>query len=136
MTTAVRKRLRRSRIGNAHVLRCSPTATRSTPLLIGITVATAGSTMTIAHAAPFAAASTFSAGVARYLFGQFCFRLAPALQRPWSRQLAAVAVAATIPIGIAWVAWAQLAVLLAVDYAAVIIDDLVTLHSDQHSHYV
>ncbi|WP_040689336.1 low temperature requirement protein A, partial [Nocardia vinacea] len=109
------------------------------PLLIGITVTAAGINMTIAHGnepASIAAASALSGGVALYFFGQFCFRLALGLPRPWSRLLAAAAVAATIPIGIAWVAWAQLAVLVAVGYAAVIIDDLVTLRSGQHSRYV
>ncbi|MEV6138722.1 hypothetical protein AB0L63_22190 [Nocardia sp. NPDC051990] len=132
----MRKHLRRSRIGNAHVPRCSPTATRSTPLLIGITVAAAGSNAAIAHAAPsplLPRCPVVSHGISS---AKFCFRLAPGLPRPWSRLLAAAAVAATIPIGIAWVAWAQLAVLVAVDYAAVITGDLVTLHSDQHSRYV
>lgn len=109
------------------------------PLLIGITITAAGISMTIAHGnepASIAAASALSGGVALYFFGQFCFRLALELPRPWSRLLAAAAVAATIPIGIAWVAWAQLAVLVAIGYAAVIIDDLVTLRSGQHSRYV
>ncbi|MET8878124.1 low temperature requirement protein A [Nocardia sp. NPDC004604] len=109
------------------------------PLLIGITVTAAGINMTIAHGnepASIAAASALSGGVALYFFGQFCFRLALGLPRPWSRLIAAAAVAATIPIGVASVAWAQLAVLVAVGYAAVIIDDLITLRSGQHSRYV
>ncbi|WP_330254049.1 low temperature requirement protein A [Nocardia sp. NBC_00565] len=109
------------------------------PLLIGITVAAAGINMSIAHGnepASFAAAAALSGGVALYFVGQFCFRLALGLPRPWSRLIAAAAVAATIPIGTASVAWAQLAVLVAVGYAAVITDDLITLRSGQHSRYV
>jgi hypothetical protein len=46
------------------------------------------------------------------------------------------AVAATIPIGVAWVAWAQLAALVGIAYVAVITDDLITLRTGQHSAYL
>ncbi|MFD0362215.1 low temperature requirement protein A [Nocardia sp. GCM10030253] len=109
------------------------------PLLVGIIVAAAGIKMSIAHgneAASVATAAALSGGVALYFLGQFFFRLALRLPRPWSRFIAAVAVAATIPIGVVWVAWAQLAALVAVAYLAVIVDDLVTLRTGQHSAYL
>jgi low temperature requirement protein LtrA len=108
-------------------------------LLLGIIVTAAGIKMSIAHgneAASLAAASALSGGVALYFFGQFCFRLALKLPRPWTRLLAAFAVCATIPIGVAWVAWGQLAALVGIAYAAVIIDDLITLRSGYRSSYL
>ncbi|MEV0295344.1 low temperature requirement protein A [Nocardia sp. NPDC050710] len=109
------------------------------PLLVGIIVAAAGIKMSIAHGdepASMAAAAALSGGVALYFTGQFCFRVVLKLPRPWTRLVAAAAVCATIPIGIAWVAWAQLAALVAVGYAAVIIDDVITLRTGHHSSYI
>ncbi|MER7451396.1 low temperature requirement protein A [Nocardia beijingensis] len=108
------------------------------PLLIGVIVAAAGIQMSIARggeASPFAVAAALSGGVALYFLGQFFFRLALRLPRPWARLLAALAVAATVPIGVYWVAWAQLAAIVVVGYAAVIADDLLTLRSGEHSAY-
>ncbi|MGW4715406.1 low temperature requirement protein A [Nocardia sp. NPDC004260] len=109
------------------------------PLLIGVIVAAAGIQMSIARggvASPVAVAAALSGGVALYFLGQFFFRLALRLPRPWARLLAALAVAATAPIGIYWVSWAQLAAIVIVGYAAVIADDLLTLRSGEHSAYI
>ncbi|WP_040777561.1 low temperature requirement protein A [Nocardia pneumoniae] len=108
------------------------------PLLIGVIVAAAGIQMSIAHgneAASVAVAAALSGGVALYFLGQFCFRLTLRLPRPWARLLAAAAVAATTPIGVFWVSWAQLAAIVVVGYAAVIADDLLILRSGQHTKY-
>lgn len=109
------------------------------PLLIGIVVTAAGIQMNIAHgneAASVAAAAALSGGVSLYFVGQFFFRWTLQLPRPWARLLAAGAVAATIPIGIYWVSWAQLAAIVTVAYVAVIADDLVTLRAGQHGTYI
>jgi low temperature requirement protein LtrA len=109
------------------------------PLLIGVIVAAAGIQMTVAHgneATSVAVAAALSGGVALYFLGQFFFRLTLRLPRPWARLLAALAVAATTPIGIFWVAWAQLVAIVVVGYAAVIADDLLTLRSGEHSTYI
>ncbi|MFE3290497.1 low temperature requirement protein A [Rhodococcus sp. NPDC059234] len=109
------------------------------PLLVGIIITAAGIKMSIAHgneAASVAAAAALSGGVTLYFLGQFFFRVALRLPRAWYRLVAAAAVAATIPIGVAWVAWAQLAALVGVAYVAVIADDLITLRTGQHSAYV
>ncbi|WP_328411876.1 low temperature requirement protein A [Nocardia sp. NBC_00403] len=109
------------------------------PLLIGIIVTAAGIKMSIAHGnevASVATAAALSGGVALYFLGQFFFRRALRLPRSWYRLVAAAAVAATIPIGVAWVAWAQLAALVGVAYIAVIADDLITLRTGQHSAYL
>ncbi|MEV6254901.1 low temperature requirement protein A [Nocardia sp. NPDC051929] len=109
------------------------------PLLIGVIVAAAGIQMSIARggvASPVAVAAALSGGVALYFLGQFFFRLALRLTRPWARLLAALAVAATTPIGVYWVSWAQLAAIVIVAYAAVIADDLLTLRSGEHSAYI
>ncbi|WP_167474110.1 low temperature requirement protein A [Nocardia arthritidis] len=133
-----------------HALAAVPVRERSTPavlaygyslypMLIGIVVTAAGINLSIAHGnqpTSLAAAAALSGGVTLYFLGQFAFRLSLRLSRPWSRLAAAVAVAATIPIGVAWVAWGQLVALVAVAYAAVIADDLVALRAGQHSSYV
>ncbi|MFI6173838.1 low temperature requirement protein A [Nocardia sp. NPDC051052] len=109
------------------------------PLLIGIIVTSAGIQLSIGHgneSVSLAAAAALSGGVALYFLAQFFFRVALKLPRPWMRLLAAAAVTATIPIGVVWVSWAQLAALVAVGYIAVISDDLITLRSGQHSSYV
>ncbi|MEV6280781.1 low temperature requirement protein A [Nocardia sp. NPDC051832] len=109
------------------------------PMLIGVTLAAAGIQMSIAHGnepASLAAATALSGGVALYFVGQWAFRVSLGLPRPWTRLICAAAVCATIPIGVAWVAWAQLATLVAVAYAAVIIDDVITLRSGHHSSYI
>ncbi|MEU1546380.1 low temperature requirement protein A [Nocardia sp. NPDC005745] len=108
------------------------------PLLIGVIVAAAGIQMSVAHgdeATSVAVAAALSGGVALYFLGQFFFRLTLRLPRPWARLLAALAVAATTPIGIFWVSWAQLVAIVVVGYAAVIADDLLTLRSGEHSTY-
>ncbi|MEU1999064.1 low temperature requirement protein A [Nocardia gamkensis] len=108
------------------------------PLLIGVIVAAAGIQMSVAHgdeATSVAVAAALSGGVALYFLGQFFFRLSLRLPRPWARLLAALAVAATTPIGIFWVSWAQLVAIVVVGYAAVIADDLLTLRSGEHSTY-
>lgn len=133
-----------------HALAAVPERERSRPavlaygyslyvLLVGIIVTAAGIQMSIAHGnepASVATAAALSGGVALYFLGQFFFRRALRLPRAWSRLIAAAAVAATTPIGVVWVSWGQLAALVAVGYAAVIIDDLITLRSGQHSSYV
>ncbi|MFI9511133.1 low temperature requirement protein A [Nocardia sp. NPDC052566] len=133
-----------------HALAALPGPQRSTPavlgydyalypLLIGIIVTAAGIKMSIAHgseAASVATAAALSGGVSLYFLGQFFFRRALRLPRPWSRLIAAVAVSATIPIGVYWVAWGQLAALVALAYAAVIIDDLTALRADERSAYL
>ncbi|KIA59865.1 low temperature requirement protein A [Nocardia vulneris] len=109
------------------------------PLLIGVILTAAGIQMSIGHgneSVGVATAAALSGGVALYFLAQFFFRTALRLPRPWMRLIAAAAVTATIPIGVVWVAWAQLAVLVAVGYLAVIADDLITLRSGQHSSYV
>ncbi|WP_454199165.1 hypothetical protein [Nocardia sp. Marseille-Q1738] len=80
-------------------------------------------------------AAALSGGVALYFLGQFFFRRTLRLPRPWARLSAAAAVAATTPIGVYWVSWAQLAAIVVVGYAAVIADDLVTLRSGRHGTY-
>ncbi|MFC9896541.1 low temperature requirement protein A [Nocardia sp. NPDC127579] len=109
------------------------------PMLLGVTLAAAGIQMSIAHGnerAGLAAASALSVGVALYFAGQWGFRLSLGLPRPWTRLISAAVVCATIPIGVYWVAWAQLAAVVAVAYAAVIVDDVVTLRTGHHSSYV
>ncbi len=108
-------------------------------LLIGIILTSAGIQMSIGHgneSVSLAAAAALSGGVALYFLAQFFFRVALKLPRPWMRLLAAAAVLPTIPIGVVWVSWAQLAALVAVGYLAVISDDLITLRTGQHSSYV
>ncbi|MFC9790990.1 low temperature requirement protein A, partial [Rhodococcus sp. NPDC127528] len=133
-----------------HALAAVPDRRRSTvavlaygyalyPLLVGIVITAAGIKMSIAHGnepASAATAAALSGGVALYFLGQFFFRIALRLPRAWYRLVAAAAVAATIPIGVAWVAWAQLAALVGVAYVAVIADDLITLRTGQHSAYI
>ncbi|MFJ2667845.1 low temperature requirement protein A [Nocardia fluminea] len=109
------------------------------PLLVGIVMTAAGINMSIAHGdepASLAAASALSGGVALYFLGQFCFRSALRLPRPWTRLIAAVAVCATIPIGVMWVAWVQLAALIAVAYGAVLVDDFITVRSGYRGSYL
>ncbi|MEU8900115.1 low temperature requirement protein A [Nocardia sp. NPDC048505] len=109
------------------------------PMLIGVTLAAAGIQMSIAHgneAATWPAAAALTGGVALYFCGQWGFRQALSLPRPWTRLIGAAALAATLPIGLLWVAWAQLAALVAAAFAVVIIDDVITLRSGHHSSYV
>ncbi|RJO69318.1 low temperature requirement protein A [Nocardia panacis] len=109
------------------------------PLLIGIVVLAAGIKMSIAHGnsrASLTTAATLSGGVALYFLGQFFFRLSLRLPRARLRLVSAGAVAATIPIGVVWVSWAQLLALVVVGYAAVITDDLITLRGGGHSQYI
>lgn len=94
-------------------------------LLGGIIMTAAGINMSIAHgneSASLAAASALSGGVALYFLGQCCFRAALGLPRAWTRLAAAVAVCATIPVGVVWDAWIQLAALIIVAYASVWLD--------------
>lgn len=109
------------------------------PLLVGIILTAAGVQLSIAHGgdrASVAAAAALSCGVAIYFLGQYFFRLALRLPRPSARLIAAVAVAFTTPIGVWWAAWIQLAVLVAVGYGAVIVDDVLTVRTGHHSSYL
>lgn len=133
-----------------HVLESLPTAERTRAsvaaydyafyaLLVGIILAAAGISMTIAHGnepASTAAALALSGGVALYFFGQVCFRWVLGLARPWLRLVAAVAVLATAPIGVVWVAWAQLAILVVVGYGFVILDDVLSIRDGQGGKYL
>ncbi|MFE3058475.1 low temperature requirement protein A [Nocardia sp. NPDC059239] len=108
-------------------------------LVLGIILTAAGISMTIAHGnqpASTAAALALSGGVALFLLGQCLFRLALGLPHPGLRFIAAIAVLATAPIGIAWVAWGQLVVLMLVAYGFVIADDLLRLRSGERSAYL
>ncbi|MFF3570216.1 low temperature requirement protein A [Nocardia jiangxiensis] len=109
------------------------------PLLIGIIVAAAGIRLCIVHgdrAVSWSAALALSGGVALYFFGQFCFRLVLGLPWPWSRLIAAPVVLATAPLGVVWVAWGQLAILLVVAFGFVIADDYLSLRSGATSAYL
>lgn len=109
------------------------------PLLIGIIVTAAGIRLSIVHGdrpVSWAAAVALSGGVALYFTGQFFFRLTLGLPWPWSRLIAAPVVLATAPIGVVWVAWGQLAVLLVVAFGFVIADDLANLRSGVSSAYL
>ncbi|MFI6869854.1 low temperature requirement protein A [Nocardia sp. NPDC050406] len=108
-------------------------------LMIGIILTAAGIQMSIAHgneSVPAGAALALSGGVALYFVGQWAFRLVLGLPRPWWRLVAAVATVATAPIGVAWVAWGQLAVLVVVAYGFVIADDVVGVRHGDHSRYL
>ncbi|WP_327140753.1 low temperature requirement protein A [Nocardia sp. NBC_01327] len=133
-----------------HALGALPTAERTQAavagydyafylLLVGIIMTAAGISMTIAHgheAASKAAALALSGGVALYFVGQACFRQVLGLPRPWVRLIAAVAVMATAPIGMAWVAWGQLIVLVVVGYGFVIADDLMSIREGGAGKYL
>jgi len=109
------------------------------PLLIGIIVTAAGIRLSIVHgdrAVPWPAALALSGGVALYFAGQFCFRLTLGLPWPWSRLVAAPVALATAPIGVAWVAWGQLAVLLVVAFGFVVADDIASLRGGASSAYI
>ncbi|MFF0544984.1 low temperature requirement protein A [Nocardia thailandica] len=108
------------------------------PLLVGIILTAAGIKMSIAHGgerAEPAAAAALSGGVALFFAGQYFFRRTLGLPRAWVRAASAAAVLVTVPVGVYGVAWAQLAALVAVAYAAVIADDRLTLRAGQHSSY-
>ncbi|MEC3919725.1 low temperature requirement protein A [Nocardia sp. CDC160] len=133
-----------------HALAALPEAQRVRPavlaygyalivLLLGIILTAAGLAMTIAHGdqpASTAAALSLSGGVALFLLGQCAFRLALRLPRPWWRLVAAACVLATAPVGIAWVAWGQLVVLIVVAYGFVIADDVISIRTGEDSWYV
>ncbi|MGY2060862.1 low temperature requirement protein A, partial [Nocardia gipuzkoensis] len=109
------------------------------PMLVGIILTAAGIRTVLAQghsSVPVSGALALSGGVALFLFGQGCFRLALGLPRPWLRMLGALAVLATAPIGIAWVGWAQLLVLVIVAYGPVIADDLLSLRAGEHNAYL
>ncbi|WP_325050799.1 low temperature requirement protein A [Nocardia suismassiliense] len=103
---------------------------------IGESIVAIGAGLAGVKITPQLIVTMLSGGVALYFLGQFFFRLVLKLPRPWIRLVAAAAVAATTPIGVVWVSWAQLAALVAVGYLAVIADDLITLRSGQHSSYL
>ncbi|WP_067697639.1 low temperature requirement protein A [Nocardia jejuensis] len=108
-------------------------------VLLGIIMTAAGISMTIAHGnepAAAAAALALSGGLALFFLGQFGFRLVLGLPRPWMRLAAAAAVLATAPIGVVWVAWGQLAVLIVVGYGLVIADDLMSVRAGETSAYL
>jgi low temperature requirement protein LtrA len=109
------------------------------PLLIGIIVAAAGIRLCIVHgdrAVSWPAALALSGGVALYFLGQSCFRLVLGLPWPWSRMIAAPVVLATAPLGVVWVAWGQLAVLLVVAFGFVMADDYLSLRGGASSAYL
>lgn len=108
------------------------------PLLVGVILTSAGIALSIAHGGEpvsWAAAGALSGGVALYFAGQSWFRAALGLSGSRGRLLGALAVAATTPIGVYWLAWGQLATLVAVAYAVVIVDDRRILRAGQHSAY-
>ncbi|MRH89835.1 low temperature requirement protein A [Nocardia sp. SYP-A9097] len=133
-----------------HVLESLPTVERTRAavyaydyafyaLLVGIILAAAGISMTIAHGnepASTAAALALSGGVALYFLGQCIFRWVLGLPRPWFRLVAGLAVLATAPIGVLWVAWGQLAVLIVVGYGCVIVDDILSIRDGEAGKYV
>ncbi|GAB4587180.1 low temperature requirement protein A [Nocardia sp. IFM 10818] len=107
-------------------------------LLVGIVMTAAGISMTIAHgneSASTAAALALSGGVALYFLGQFGFRLSLRLARARLKLIAALAVLATAPIGVVWVAWGQLAILIVVAYGFVIADDIITIRAGEGGRY-
>ncbi len=109
------------------------------PMLVGIILTAAGIRTVLAQghsSVPVSAALALSGGVALFLFGQGCFRLALGLPRPWLRILGALAVLATAPIGVAWVGWAQLLALVIVAYGPIIADDLLSLRAGEHNAYL
>ncbi|MGV9676985.1 low temperature requirement protein A [Nocardia sp. NPDC003482] len=109
------------------------------PMLLGVILTAAGIGTVLAHGnspVPVAQALALSGGVALYFFGQGCFRLALGIPRAWIRLVAALAVLATAPIGVAWVAWGQLVALLVVGYGLVIADDNLGIRAGDHSAYV
>jgi low temperature requirement protein LtrA len=106
--------------------------------IIGIILTAAGIRLSIAHGnrpASCPAALALSGGVALYFMGQCGFRLALGLRRPLARLLAGIAVLATAPIGVVWVAWGQLTVLMVVAFCGVVADDLMALRSGTTSAY-
>ncbi|MFF0613867.1 low temperature requirement protein A [Nocardia tengchongensis] len=108
-------------------------------LVLGIILTAAGISMTIAHGnepASTAAALALSGGVAMFFVGQSLFRLVLGIGRAWLRLAGAVAVLATTPMGIAWVAWGQLLLLALVAYGFVIADDLIRIRSGERSAYI
>ncbi|MGW5229938.1 low temperature requirement protein A [Nocardia niigatensis] len=133
-----------------HQLRAMPGPARIRPavlaygyslfvLVLGIILTAAGISMTIAHGnepASVAAALALSGGVALFFLGQCLFRLVFGIPRAGLRLAAAVAVLATAPIGIVWVAWGQLVLLTLVAYGFVIADDLLGLRSGERSAYL
>ncbi|MFI5782357.1 low temperature requirement protein A [Nocardia sp. NPDC051570] len=109
------------------------------PMLVGIILTAAGMRTVLAQghrSVPVSAALALSGGVALFLFGQGCFRLVLRLPRPWLRFLGAAAVLATAPIGVAWLGWVQLLVLVIVAYAPIIADDLLSLRAGEHNAYL
>lgn len=99
------------------------------PILLGIVVMAAGIRDTIhseERAASLPAALALSGGVALVFIGLGAFRAAMGLPRPGWR-FAGVIVLATVPVGVGWVSWAQLVIMLVVLFALVIADDLIAL---------
>jgi len=95
------------------------------PMLLGIVAAAAGMRAVMAHPhAPLALPSAveLAGGVALFLVGIAAFRHALAIDRPASRLVAAAATLATIPIGTASSAGLQLAVIVAVAVATIVLD--------------
>ncbi|MEU1210034.1 low temperature requirement protein A [Nocardia sp. NPDC005825] len=108
-------------------------------VVLGIILTAAGISMTIAHGnepASAAAALALSGGVAVFFLGQALFRLALGISRVWLRLVGAVVVTATAPLGIAWVAWGQLVLLIVVAYGFVIADDVLRIRSGERSAYI
>ncbi len=108
------------------------------PLLVGIIATSAGIALSIAHGGEpvgWGAAGALSGGVALFFAGQAWFRATLGLAGARGRLIGTVVVAATAPIGVYTVAWAQLAALVALTYAVVIADDRRILRAGQHSAY-
>ncbi|MEV4157444.1 low temperature requirement protein A [Nocardia salmonicida] len=108
------------------------------PLLVGVILTSAGIALSIAHGgepASWAAACALSGGVALYFAGQSWFRATLGLPGSGSRLIGAVVVASTAPIGVYWLAWGQLAALVALAYTVVIVDDRRILREGRHSAY-
>lgn len=108
-------------------------------VVLGIIMTAAGIAMTIAHGnepASKAAALALSGGVAIFFVGQSLFRQVLGIPRAWLRFVAAVCSLATAVVGVAWVAWGQLVVLVVVAYGFVIADDVLGLRSGERSRYL
>ncbi|WP_324192929.1 low temperature requirement protein A [Nocardia transvalensis] len=109
------------------------------PMLVGVILIAAGIRSVLAQghrSVPVSAALALSGGVALFLFGQCCFRLVLRLPRPWLRLVGASAVLATAPVGVVWVGWAQLLLLVIVGFVPVFADDMLSVRAGEHNTYL
>lgn len=100
------------------------------PMLLGIVLAAAGIKLSIGYETEpldWPAAWALAGGVGLFFAGHAYFRQVLNLPRPWMRLLAGLAAVGTVFIGVGWVAWAQLVILIVVVYALIIVDDLMAL---------